>query len=437
MTTSFGSASDESRRRVGDWLLPVTIALVCLIAPAFATDDTRFFNYLNNVESPQPLYYYNGYIPVLPQLASFAVKALPLALQAASYRIVPLLTMLLLYSQLRQLFSTRWPAGDARLLAFAIALTLCMIDRDLGASLTFAPWSALIAAVIYVARDRPESRRWSWLSAAGVLLAALSLPAGLLLAPVLVAQALATGLKERRPELTLASIIVVAHGLIAAGSPESVSQAIAPSTIVAMFAAGFREHKLANLIAIASSAAIVLACALVWRNGRRADYAPIWALAVVGLGSVVAYPFSARFVLYDGGFELRYTLPVFACAAVVSMLALSAIDAAERVRSMAIGITVGAAVTLAASVEYTSLRGPLELALMKYRFLQVAQEFRATCRADEAVIFEHEDTSPVILCRPGVFAPGYVSVRNVPPSIGFGSAREHELPGILVPEPLF
>jgi hypothetical protein len=243
LTTSFGSESDGQHSGVGSWLPPATIALLSAIAPAFLTDDAWGFNYLNNVEEAWPLYYYNGHVPVIPELASFALKGLPLAIQAVSYRIVPLVTMLLLYRQLRQLLAANGNTGDARLVAFAVTITLCMAEPDLAANLTFAPY--------------------------------------------------------------------------------------------------------------------------------------------------------------------------------------------------AIGMTVGAAIALTAGVEYTSLRGPLELSLMKYRFLQAAEEFRLTCRGDDAVLFEDEDASPVILCRPRALAPGYFAVTNVPPSMGNATAKTERLPGILVPEPLF
>jgi hypothetical protein len=434
LTTSSGSASNESAwHHRGEWLALAALICLCLIAPAFATDDTKFFNYLNNVERPQPLYFYNGYVPVLPLLVSYALKGLPLATQAIAYRIVPLAAVLLLYRELRALLGAGRPATEALVAAFAISLAIRVVSENVFANLAFSIWPAFLAACVFVVRSGSRTR-YSAAATAAVLVAAASLPLSVLLVVVLSWQGLDAGSPQRRHRLLLAAAILAIDGLVMVMTPEPLTRITGLGGAWSLFASGFRDHKLANLIAVTSTAVLAICALLARRATRAAPRTAIAQLAVIGVGSVLLYPWSDRFVLYGGGFELRYTLVVLLCATVSALLLLAA--APDRTRLLTTGALAGAAVALLLQVEYSSLRGPLELALMKYRFLQVAQEFRATCSGG-AMIFEYEDTSPVVLCHPGRFAPGYVSIRNTPPSIGSGSARDHELPGILVPEPLF
>jgi hypothetical protein len=106
-------------------------------------------------------------------------------------------------------------------------------------------------------------------------------------------------------------------------------------------------------------------------------------------------------------------------------------------RVLATGALAGGALALLLHVEYTSLRGPLELSLMKYRFLAVAAESRKYCQPTETFLFEDDDTSPVVLCRARDLPPGFLPITDAPPSVGSAQRRETELPGIFVPEPLF
>ena len=155
----------------------------------------------------------------------------------------------------------------------------------------------------------------------------------------------------------------------------------------------------------------------------------------MGLASVAAFLFTDRFA-YFNGFEMRYGLPVFVCAVVASALAADAVALASQGRTLLTGLALGAAPAVTAAIEYSTLRGPLESALMKYRFLEVARDFRSSCRGDDVFLFEDTDTSPVVLCRPRRFEPGFVPVRGVP-TIGVASKRDTGLPGIFIPYPLF
>jgi len=74
----------------------------------------------------------------------------------------------------------------------------------------------------------------------------------------------------------------------------------------------------------------------------------------------------------------------------------------EPARSMQAGAYVGVAVAVIVVSLYSTLRGPLELALMKYQFVIAGSAARAHCRADEVFVFEDDESSPVLFCRPRV-----------------------------------
>src|SRR5262249_10237643 len=74
-----------------DLLAALAALLLSLQAPAFFGEDNLYFNYVNNVQYPQVVYFYNGYIQLIPQAATYILKFFPFIVQAILYRAICLL----------------------------------------------------------------------------------------------------------------------------------------------------------------------------------------------------------------------------------------------------------------------------------------------------------------------------------------------------------
>lgn len=413
------------------WLPPLLITVCCATAPALTTDDVHFFNYLNNATNRHALYYHNGYVPVLPELAAFIVTGLPLVWQGVSYRAVPLLAMLLLYGQLRRLLASHGHA-NARLIALAVTIAIISIDRDIGANLAYTSWAAFLVATIYIAR-RVDRRRYPWLASAGVFLAGVSLPAGMFLALGIFARAQSDGATRRWQDLVLAAAILVAHAWVLVDTPNTYIGVVQPSLIGWTFVEGFAEHVVPNSIALASSAIIIATGVLVWRRGQRMSFAA-GVLSGVGLMLVGGYPISDRF-LDNGGFENTYVTGPLMCATAVVFVSLGRTPA--RVRRWWSAVTVGAAV-MALVIVISSEGADLQTdTLLKYRFLREASTFRSSCHAGEAILYDHSDAAPLLLCTARRFEPGVVELPDAVVWDPESEPRGDEIPAIVIPQALF
>jgi hypothetical protein len=206
-----------------------------------------------------------------------------------------------------------------------------------------------------------------------------------------------------------------------------------------MFLAGFREHKLAALLAVLSSVTLAIALRWAWRGDRHAVNAVvIMPLCALGWGSLALYVASSRFVRYDGAIPPRYVIPVLCCGLVaVSWIALSRPNVAARARS--IGLLLGAAATCGVFFFYGNLRGPMEITLMKYRFVSDAARWRQACSDGEVLVFESDAASPLLFCRPRLLPPGDYILSNFTPAIGSSSTDDvdEDRPYVINPRPLF
>lgn len=418
------------------------IVFLAAVSPAFMFDDVVFFNYLNNVEGAGPLFYYGGYVQFIPGLTAFALSPLPMVTQAVLYRVVPLLVMWLLYRETHKTLALSGAVSDTRLPALAVLGVLWSVEPSLWANLTHAAWTALLVACMVVIRVNVSGGHYSWLAVIGILLSGLSIPmGGALVVPLLFFAMMADRPAGRRTTLALAATIVIGQLALAAGSPDDVTNpqlAAAPL----MFVSALRTHRAGNLSVLVSLAALAALIARVWKrdhdSARKTALLVICSLALTGGGTVMAYVASTRFARYDGGFPSRFTVPVLFCALTASACAALTLRREER-RQLLIGILLGGAGTLVAADLSTQLRGPLELSLMKYRFLQVAAEQRADCPPDDAFVFEDEDSSPVVLCRRRPPAREDLRLTGFTPSVGEydPDAAIDERPVVLGPKPLF
>lgn len=425
--------ASPSLARLSPWL----IILLTAIAPAFSQDDALLFNYLNNVVSPRPLFYPGDYVPVVPELAGFVLRPLPLVVQALCYRIPPAVAMLLLFSELRRFL--RWRGGDAHAPSLALAV-LCIfwaIEQYAWANLMTMLTPLFLVAVVYTLRLHSEARRWTLLPAAGVVLAAASIPFGILLVPVLLLHAAACEDRGRRLQNgVLALIVGVTVALLQA--PVIAGMSIADSVsnganfTHALLGGALRNNGLA-------CASIAVVSAGVWHAWRRRGDRLVFALDMflLAAGSLGGMLLSDR-LRSNGGIGGVHLLPsVLAGLLIVSDWILNVRDRFRQ--ALLVGAFSGAAAACVVAAIAPQLRGPLEIALMKYEFLRVAEAFRKDCRNGDGMVFEFEDSSPVVLCRPQDLPVGRHTLDSFPPAVGYRDpdAPPGERPVIVVGRPVF
>jgi hypothetical protein len=428
-------------RRYGEWPAVLSIVFVAATAPAFLEDDAAFFNYLANTNSASPLFYYYGYVSFIATPIAYALSGLPFVVQAVVYRLVALAALLVFYRELRRFLAMRASDAEARWLAVATLLIARGVDIYIWGNLTYAIWPAFLAAALYVLRSGIERRRWSWWSTTGVLIAAMANPLGLLLVPLLIYFARDAG--ARRQQSIVAAAIALGHAIVYARSPDAVVMTTNPLEIVALFVGGYRtEFKLNTAVVVLSLLAIAIILVRDLRSGDKDDGAERvvrWSLAFLGAGSVAAYVLSDRFPLLEGGFRSQHALPVLFAALVMIARTILRHDDQWR-RGLLLGMFLGVAALTVSRELYFHLRGPAELALMKYRFLMDASTFRRSCQPGEGMVFEDASSSPIVLCRPQDLGIGRHSVLEYPPAVGERGDDDEdprERPGIMVGKPLF
>lgn len=417
------------------------LVFLALIAPAFGQDDAAIFNYMNNVVAPRALFYYLDYVPVVPEVVAYILRALPLVAQAVLYRLLPAAVMLLLTRQLYAVLARDRDAVQAGWLAVAIMLVLRAVEVNIWANLTFVITPMFLAAVLYLLDGHFDNRRYSPPALAGVALAAVSVPFGILLLPVLVVLIADGGdVARRRQQIVLAIAVVAGYVVFNARIVSTALSVADPGRIAAVFLHGLRtDSRFNNALVCASSLALVLLLAdAIWRDRDRASRLLVACLAIVGLGSVLGVLASNRLIASDGGFGAAHLLPVLVAALVAAGRAVLSLSDRAR-RAALVGVFVGIAGTMVVPEVGLRLRGPLELSLMKYRFLMVAEAFRQDCRDDEAMVFEEDDTAPVVLCRPQALAEGRHYPSNFVPTIGSRDPEAvlEDLPAIVVGRPVF
>lgn len=430
------SATTTGRRIVSlDLAATMVVVFLAATSPAFDTDDASFFNYLNNVVDARALYFYTGYVHLIPQVVTYVLSTLPLLWQVLLYPIIPVLLAVAMYRRLSRLFQRRASPWEAATLALAVMIVVRVVQPVMWANLSNSNWMALLLAAVVILEAGMDNVRYSAMAATGVMIAGLAFPPGLTLAVLLLIQ---WGQVRRPQPAILAALIVSGHVVIGLLSPDpgfNTRLLEAPW----MFVASFREYKLISLITVAS--VLSLAIALRWslRPEHRAEhFTLIGSLCAMGWLSLALYVASSRFLRYEGGIPPRYAVPVMFCGLVaVVWMALSQPDAEERSRR--VGIFIGSAIACGVIFFYGNLRGPMEIALMKYRFVSDAAQWRKDCTDDQILVFEADAASPVMFCKPRILPEGDNIIRSFTPMIGeVGTGDvDEDLPYVISPRPLF
>jgi hypothetical protein len=418
---------------------PLLIVCLSVLAPAFGQDDAALFNYFNNVVSTRPIFYYLDYVPLLPELVAYLLRFAPFVLQALLYRALPIVVMLILYREWRLLLGRDGDARDAALLTLSAMLILRSVEVNIWANLMMVITPMFITAVIHAIRMGREARSYTAISMALMLIAAISVPFGVLLAPVLLLQVPGEHDRVRRTQnLGLGIAVIVGYLLLNTRFLGISVVARSPLEIASLFRNGLTtEYRLYNVIAFVS--AIVLSGALVqaWR-ARRQDSLITILLSGVGLVSIAGVLVSDRLPFNDGGFGGAHVLPALCAMLIVASRAILAIGDGVR-RSTLVGLFCGVAMLSIGGDLYHHLRGPAEIALLKYEFLRTGQAYRAACQDDGGLSFEDSDNAAVVLCRPRAFPIGFHVQPSLTPAFGENDdgASSTERPFIYVGRPVF
>jgi hypothetical protein len=416
------------------------LVFLATTASAFDQDDAALFNYMNNVAAPAPIFYYADYVPLVPQVAAYLLRGLPFVVQAIAYRLLPAVLMLVLYREMQRLWRFHSSPVDAALLALSAMLILRAVDPYVWSNLAFVLWPAFMAALVHVLRLTASNARYSWWVLAGIVVTMSAIPIGGLLAVGMLATVRRGGDSVRNRQSFLAGVAgLLGYGFLNARLLSG-SVGFDPIAALRLFREGFtNEHRLANVVAGLS---VLVLIAATFRSLRKrsdaADTTMTLLAAWVGVLSIGGYLLSDRLASNDGGIGSYHVLPALLAALIVAGQAVLRVRD-QLQRALLIGLFAGVASAGIAYDLYHHLRGPLEIAVMKYHFLSAAQSFRQTCRDGEGLIFEDEDTSPIVLCRPRHFDIGLHRPTELTPHYGANNpdTPTGDHPFIYVGEPLF
>lgn len=406
-----------------------------------AEDAIIFFNYSNNIPAPHVLYFYGGYVHVIPEITAYIAHVLPFVAQPLVYRVVVLAILLLLYRELILLLRLVCPRTEAAALALACIAGVCFVEPFVLGVLAYTIWTALFAALAYALRLTLTGARLSTLGIAGLLLALLSNPAGIVVVPVLLAGAYGqTAWKERIAAISICAIVVIAcaAGVLLADEPVTFDAA----RLYRAWRDGFMQtYRFYNLLTLAAVPALFLACAAAWWKGdRRLLRLELW-LGYAGLATAALYLLSPRFYHYNG-FPPRYIVILAAAALLAASLSALAMTRSEA-RPILAGAVLGFCLALLMTGVYARGRGPILETVDVLRFMRHATTFRAGCGdGDSAVAYVANVSAPIVLCRPRDFPPGMTSIGNVrfwtgPVAAGDDPLAAERLPRIYVGRPLF
>jgi hypothetical protein len=453
-----------------DLLATLGILILCLHAPAFFYEDSLYFNYVNNVQHPQVVYFYNGYIQLIPEVATYVLRFFPFLIQAIMYRAICLLIILLFYWQLKHLFIIRCKDHEASLLSLAVIFFLRFFDLMSWAVLGYMIWPAFLVASVYIIRITATDARYSKIGCFGILAASLSQPLAILLIPIFLISILTRSNKNRIP-VGIISLLIAAmyaftifHSMYA---PEELSHVAKESrsdlkafethahwrmadlnTIVSAFVFAFRhDHKLLVVMIVSSVLVLVsVGLAACWRYPKEgfSDTTKIECmLSYLGLSSFAFYLLSPRFLenldFERSPFQRRYEEVLIMCVAIASVSVILRAKSQE-IRPLLFASVFGFCLALLTATVYpSSVTAAQRTAFQKYRFLMAAAEFRSNCRGTEAVVYDANDFwSLVVLCKPKDLPPGFNPVTEFkawttsdePP------VNADERPGIWSPTPL-
>ena len=175
-------------------------------------DASVYFNRANNLNGSFVFFQYLGYVTFTPDVLTYLFSFLPYLLQSFCYALTALLAGLWMFYQFAAILID---AGVRPRLAYGVALAaaayLHIVCQEFYLNLTFAIWSALIGASIYVVRIALAGAKPHWFATILAAMSFASHPLAIASLPVIGA-----GLYLRRAQLTtfIPHAIVLVLGIL-------------------------------------------------------------------------------------------------------------------------------------------------------------------------------------------------------------------------------
>ncbi len=180
-------------------------ALVCYISAygfftrfLYVEDATVLFHVFNYSEL-RPLFYYAGYISVLPQLVGYLASEFPFLIQALMYAIFPCVLSLWMVRRLFVLDISPY---------FVMALLgyLCVFDSSYFSNLSYSIWISVAVIGLILASGMRESHDLGYRDSVAILFLSLSSPLAITMLPGCVMIALRKGISIN---VALSSLILL------------------------------------------------------------------------------------------------------------------------------------------------------------------------------------------------------------------------------------
>lgn len=367
--------------------------------------DGVLFNTVNNIAAPDVVFFFNGWVHLLPELVAHAARGLPVAAQMAVYvgfAVIAAAVMLREYFRLLRLFL---PARDAILFTL-VALIFVQFYVPLLAQLVWSVWTIAIAVCCHVLRKTVADERYTTLGFVATVAGGVSHPAAVALIPLIGWCAWRSGDESLRRQSLLLMAVLLAFFAATALLKPSGAHYLSGNPIISSARVVWRQWHEAGWHSLPLALALAV---LIWRSAR-AVMAPasrqrtaVLALAYVGCATLGLYLFTGRAEL-SSALPARYTV-----TPVLAGLAVAAIDGVTRceTRRWRCAMTAIALLLLVAEAALINLRlgGTLDRTREQVAFARAADDFRRACRANDALLQQATGPRatrnyPFVLCQP-------------------------------------
>ena len=408
-------------------------------------DGDLYFNRANNLNGSFVFFHYAGYVSFTPQLLTYLFSFLPYLLQSFCYALTALLAGLWMFYQLAAILVD---AGIHRRLAYVVALAtaayLHIVCQEFYLNLTFAMWSALIGASIYVVRIALAGAKPHWFATLLATLSFASHPLAVASLPVIGA-----GLCLRRAQLkafiphaialVLGILLVVAGTEVSknAASLHSLLETLPPglAALLHLNALAMVRVDLSIVVMLAAiTAGLIRLPGLIKSGSAKA--------AAILAGSLFLIPVylalflaSGRFTLNDVSDDGRYFTPIVTFAILALMVSF-----AQTPRLAALGQRLEgfsrtpAYVFLAVCLVLSLTAGPMifwKYYANRLQFLAAAQCLGENGLTDFAITAQNYDQTLAIAKGPrhfGLSATGlFIDIKPSPEPL---AELQHFCPGV-------
>jgi hypothetical protein len=393
---------EQAPRFVTALALGVVLAAVATSRPApLGVLDGILFSYYNNSADPGALFYFNGWIALVPEIVAYLARGLSVPGQMAVYLAVATASALIMQRELQKLLQLWLRLFEAAMLSFVMLVFFQFYLPRLN-QLVWCIWPLAIAAFCHILRKNFSGTAFSWTGLAAATLGCLTNPTAVVLIPLLGYFSLATrDAALRRQDAALAMLLLVYFAAIAFLKPAEVNYL--PGNVVIGAARAMWHQLQAPLwwtiplaIPILALAAICTA-AFLRKIGDDTARKVILTLAYVGFSSIALFLLSGR-VEIEAKLPPRYTILCTTMALVAfTVYAAGSFNARQR-QWMICLVAAGVA---SAQIFLLASRLPAHLHQIReqFAFARAVDDFRASCQPGEAITQRPKPPGTVILCN--------------------------------------